>query len=181
MRRHDRLREQMERRGLAAVVLRSPPNFAWYTAGADTRVDHVVSDGVADLVVEAGGERVLTSTIEAPRMRTEQTPQLEVIEYAWHEDRDRALRELLGDGPIDLRMERHVLSITQFSTPQEYVELFRHKYGPTLAVVKNIGDDAERRAEFDAAYLAFAREADRGEAGAARFDSEYLIVVATRA
>jgi ubiquinone/menaquinone biosynthesis C-methylase UbiE len=91
------------------------------------------------------------------------------------------VRELLGDGCSDLRMERHVLSITDFATPEEYHAMFREKYGPTLAVAKNLGDDAERLAEFDAAYLDFARRADSGEPGAARFDQEYLIVVGTRA
>ena len=91
------------------------------------------------------------------------------------------VQELLGDGLSDLRMERHILSITRFATPDEYVEEFKTRYGPTLAVQKNIGDDAERRAEFDQAYLDFAKRADSGEPGAARFDQEYLIVIGTRA
>ena len=100
MTRTERLHDLMDRRGLAAVVLRRPANVAWYTAGADTRVDHVAPEGVADLVVRGDGERVLTSTIEAPRMREEQTPGLEVVEYPWHEDRDAALRALVGDCPL---------------------------------------------------------------------------------
>ena len=91
------------------------------------------------------------------------------------------VRELLGPGLSDLQMERHVLSITDFATPEEYYEMFKTKYGPTLAVQKNIGDDAERRAEFEAAYLDFAKRADSGEPGAARFDQEYLLVIGTRA
>jgi Xaa-Pro dipeptidase len=94
--RHERLHDLMDRRGVAAVVLRRPANFAWYTAGADTRVDHIAPEGVADLVIDAEGERVLTSTIEAPRMRAEQTPTLDVVEYPWHEDRDEAVRKLVG-------------------------------------------------------------------------------------
>jgi Xaa-Pro dipeptidase len=97
MNRYDRLRRLMERRGLDAVVLRRPANFAWYTGGADTKVDHVAPEGVADLIVRAGdAPLVLTSTIEAPRMRSEQTPGLEVVEYPWHEDRGAALRAILG-------------------------------------------------------------------------------------
>jgi Xaa-Pro dipeptidase len=98
--RHDRLRALMERRGLAAVVLRRPPNFAWYTGGADSRVDHVAPDGVADLVIDAEGERVLTSTIEEPRMRTEQTPELEVLSYPWYEGPAAALSDLVGEWPL---------------------------------------------------------------------------------
>jgi ubiquinone/menaquinone biosynthesis C-methylase UbiE len=88
--------------------------------------------------------------------------------------------ELLGPGCSDLRMERHVLSITDFATAEEYMQLFKQKYGPTLAVQKNIGDDADRRAEFETAFRDFADRADTGEPGAARCDQEYLLVVATR-
>jgi Xaa-Pro aminopeptidase len=87
----------MERRGVDAVVLRRPANFAWYTGGADSKVDRVAPEGVADLIVRADSQLVLTSTIEAPRMRAEQTPDIEVAEYPWHEDRAGALRHVLGD------------------------------------------------------------------------------------
>jgi Xaa-Pro dipeptidase len=87
----------MNRRGLDAVVLRRPANFAWYTGGADSKVDHVAPEGVADLIVSADSRLILTSTIEAPRMRAEQTPDIEVVEYPWHEDRAYALRDVLGD------------------------------------------------------------------------------------
>ena len=100
MNRHERLADLIERRGLDAVVLRRPANFAWYTGGADTKVDHVATEGVADLIVRPDSLLVLTSTIEARRMRAEQTPTLEVAEHPWHEDRDAALRELLGRGRI---------------------------------------------------------------------------------
>ena len=100
MNRYERLHELMERRAVDAVVLRRPANFAWYTGGADSKVDHVASEGVADLIVRANSELVLTSTIEAPRMRAEQTPELEVVEYPWHLDRDAALRELVGDARV---------------------------------------------------------------------------------
>jgi len=97
MNRQQRLGQLMQRRGVDAVVLRRPANFAWYTGGADTKVDHVAPEGVADLIVRADSQLVLTSTIEAPRMRAEQTPDIEVVEYPWHEDRAGALRDALGD------------------------------------------------------------------------------------
>jgi Xaa-Pro aminopeptidase len=90
----ERLRELIDRRGLGAVVLRRPANFAWYTGGGDSRVDHVAPEGVADVVVCPDGEFVLTSRIEAPRMRTEQAAGIEVIEYDWYGDRDGPVREL---------------------------------------------------------------------------------------
>jgi Xaa-Pro dipeptidase len=100
MNRHDRLGRLMERHGLDAVILRRPANFAWYTGGADTKVDHVAPEGVADLIVRGDSPLVLTSTIEAPRMRAEQTPGLEVVEYPWHADRLAALRGVVGAGRV---------------------------------------------------------------------------------
>src|SRR4051794_16062530 len=97
MNRQQRLGQLMQRRGLDAVVLRHPANFAWYTGGADTKVDHAAPEGVADLIVGADSELVLASTIEAPRMRAEQTPDIEVVEYPWYEDRGSALSDVLGD------------------------------------------------------------------------------------
>lgn len=98
MTRRERLLDLIDRRGLGAALLRRPANFAWYTGGADSRVDHVVPQGVADMIVTAAGdELVLTSTIEAPRFRGEQTPSLEVIEYPWFEDREAAVRSVVGD------------------------------------------------------------------------------------
>jgi antitoxin VapB len=105
MNRYDRLGRLMERHGLDVVVLRRPANFAWYTGGADTKVDHVAPEGVADLIVRGDSPLVLTSTIEAPRMRSEQTPGLEVVEYPWHEDRMAALREVVGDARVGSDME----------------------------------------------------------------------------
>jgi Xaa-Pro dipeptidase len=94
--RRQRLRELLDERGLAGVVLRRPANFAWYTGGGDSKVEIVAPEGVADVVVSAEAEYVFTSAIEAPRMRSEQAVGFEVVEYPWYEDRDAALRELAG-------------------------------------------------------------------------------------
>ncbi len=90
----------MERRGVDAVVLRRPANFAWYTGGADTKVDAVAPDGVADLIIRGDSQLVLTSTIEAARMRAEQTSAIDVVEFPWYEDRDAALRHAVGDARL---------------------------------------------------------------------------------
>jgi Xaa-Pro dipeptidase len=100
VRRRERLLDLLELHGLDAIVLRRPANFAWYTGGADSRVDHVSPDGVADLVVTRDGEHVVTSTIEAPRFRAEQTPELDVVEYAWEDGSEQMLRVLTGGGLV---------------------------------------------------------------------------------
>jgi len=91
-----RLGELMERRGVDAVVLRRPDSFAWYTGGGNSRVEYAAPLGAADVVVTRERDWVLTSTIEGPRMRAEETPGFEVVEYPWHEGPDAALRELVG-------------------------------------------------------------------------------------
>lgn len=95
--RRRRLRELMERRGLEALLLRRPANFAWYTGGADNRVDHDSPFGVADVLVTGESEYVFANNIEGPRMREEQTPDFEVIEHPWYEDGATAIREVAGD------------------------------------------------------------------------------------
>ena len=121
--RRTRLRELMDRRQLGAIVLRRPENFAWYTGGGNTRVEYASPVGVADLVVTADAEAVLTSTIEGPRMRAEEAPGIEVFEYPWHEGPDSLLHAMTGglalgaDVPLagaaalgpDLRTMRQVL------------------------------------------------------------------------
>ena len=87
----------MDRLGLGALLLRRPANFAWYTGGADNRVDHASPLGVADVLVTLDAELVFTNNIEAPRMREEQTPDLEVIEHSWYEDERDALQQVVGD------------------------------------------------------------------------------------
>ena len=69
--RQQRLRELMERQGLGALLLRRPANFAWYTGGADNRVDHASPFGVADVLLTLEAEYIFTNNIEATRMRDE--------------------------------------------------------------------------------------------------------------
>ena len=98
--RWEKLRELMERRDLGAVVLGHPANFAWYTGGSDNRVDHSDPLGVASVVVAHEAEYILTTNIEAGRMREEEVPDLKVVEYPWYEDPSSTIEELAGGGSI---------------------------------------------------------------------------------
>lgn len=106
--RREELRELMERLGLGALLMRRPANFAWYTGGADNRVDHSDPLGVAGVLLTPGAGYVLTDNIEAPRISEEQTPEIEVVEYPWHEGPSNLLRELTGGGLLG----------TDFSAPE---------------------------------------------------------------
>ncbi|HKH58615.1 MAG TPA: M24 family metallopeptidase [Rubrobacter sp.] len=90
------LRELMDVHGVGALLLSSPANFAWYTGGADNRVDHGDPVGVASVLVTTHDTYILTNNIEAPRMREEQTLEMEVVEHPWHEEPAALLRELTG-------------------------------------------------------------------------------------
>jgi Xaa-Pro aminopeptidase len=87
----------MDRRDLGALLLRRSANFAWYTGGADNRVDHASPFGVAGVLIIRGAEYIFTNNIEAPRMRKEQTPDIELVEHPWHADEATAIREVVGD------------------------------------------------------------------------------------
>lgn len=80
----ERVRDLLDRHSLDAIVLRTCANFAWYTGGGDSRVDHANPLGVADVVVTRADEFVLASSIEAPRVRAEEAGRLEVVEFPWH-------------------------------------------------------------------------------------------------
>src|SRR5215207_3487160 len=95
-----RLRELMDAHGVGALLLSTPANCAWYTGGADNRVDHGDPVGVASVLVTGNGAYILTNNIEAPRMREEQTPEMEVVEHPWHEEPTGLLRDLAGGARV---------------------------------------------------------------------------------
>jgi Xaa-Pro dipeptidase len=120
--RRQRLRELMDRLGLEALLLRRPVNFAWYTNGADNRVDHASPFGVADVLITLDSHYIFTDNIEAPRMREEQTPNLGVIEHPWYGDEVRAVREVVGDASLgaDFPLEG-ALDVSEEVAPLRYV------------------------------------------------------------
>jgi len=90
----------MDRLELGALLMRRPANFAWYTGGADNRVDHADPLGVAGVLLTREAEYVVTDNIEAPRMRAEETPSFEVVEHPWYEDPSGVVRALIGGSPL---------------------------------------------------------------------------------
>jgi Xaa-Pro dipeptidase len=149
--RRQRLMELMERRRLEALLLRRPANFAWYTGGADNRVDHASPLGVADVLVTLNGEYILTNNIEAPRMREEQTPGFEVIEHPWYGDESAAVQEVAGGDPslgTDFPLDE-ALDISGEIAPLRYVldpdalERYRQVGADTAAAVAEAADSLE--------------------------------------
>jgi Xaa-Pro dipeptidase len=120
--RRQRLRELMDRRRLEALQLRRSTNFAWYTDGADNRVDHASPFGVADVLITHDAEYIFTNNIEAPRMRQEQTPDFEIVEHPWYADEVAAVREAIGTCPLgtDFPLE-NALDVSSEVAPLRYV------------------------------------------------------------
>ncbi|HZC19481.1 MAG TPA: M24 family metallopeptidase, partial [Rubrobacteraceae bacterium] len=133
----------MDQLGVGAVLLRTPANFAWYTGGADNRVDHSAPLGIASVLVTGDAEYVATDNIEAGKMREEETPDFEVVEYCWYEDPASRLWELVGGATLGAD---HLLggtsNIAEEITPLRYVldaeaiQLYRRTGAETAAAMK---------------------------------------------
>jgi Xaa-Pro dipeptidase len=153
------LRELMEGHGVGALLLSSPANFAWYTGGADNRVDHGDPVGVASVLITRDDAYILTNNIEAPRMREEQTPEMEVVEHPWHEEPTALLRALTGgaragtDAPSasgpDLSAE---ISPLRYVLDGDAIEAYRRLGEDTVVAVAEAADALSPESdEFEAA------------------------------
>jgi Xaa-Pro dipeptidase len=141
------LRELMDGHGVGALLLSSPANFAWYTGGADNRVDHGDPVGVASVLVTVDDAYILTNNIEAPRMREEQTPEMEVVEHPWHEEPAALLRELTGGAVVgtdfpsksspDLSAE---ISPLRYVLDEDAIEDYRRLGEDTVVAVSEAAD-----------------------------------------
>jgi Xaa-Pro dipeptidase len=117
------IRNVMQSKGWAGVVLESQAGFAWATAGGRSHISIGEQIGVASVVVTADAAYVLTTNIEAERLMVEEIPGLpfSILEYPWHEDgaQSRKLRELCdparavtdvaSGGPLLFAKELHEL------------------------------------------------------------------------
>ena len=112
----------MDRLGIGALLLQRPANFAWYTGGADNRVDHASPLGVAALLITPDEEYVVTNNVEAGRMREEVTPNLEVVEHPWYEEPLAVIREVSGGASMgaDFQLEGAV-DVAGKVSPLRYV------------------------------------------------------------
>ncbi len=148
--RGQRIRELMDRRGLGALLLERPANFAWYTNGADNRVDHASPLGVASVLLTLEAEYVVTNNIEAPRMREEQTPGFEVVEHPWHEDPAPTVKELTGgaslgsDSPLeDARDVSHELTPLRYVLDPDAIERYRRVGADAASAVAEAASSLE--------------------------------------
>jgi SAM-dependent methyltransferase len=89
------------------------------------------------------------------------------------------LREVLGDGIADLRVER-CKSRQAFRSADHFLEFFRTYFGPTKVAYERVGAEGEEALTAD--LKAYLNEYDKaGDRAALVLEPEYLQVVATRA
>ncbi len=161
------LRKLMDAHGVGALLLSSPANFAWYTGGADNRVDHGDPVGVASVLLTTDDTYILTNNIEAPRMREEQTSEMEVVEHPWHEEPAALLQELTGGAGVgtdfpstsgpDLSAE---ISPLRYVLDGDAIEHYRDLGEDTVIAVSEVAgslspdtDELDAAAELSAACL----------------------------
>jgi 2-polyprenyl-6-hydroxyphenyl methylase/3-demethylubiquinone-9 3-methyltransferase len=92
------------------------------------------------------------------------------------------VRSLFGDGISELTFTREVQPVDHFATPEALIDYYKENFGPTIMAYKSLAGDPERTADLDAALLDFATRMNLAAADEpARFEFEYVVVVARRA
>jgi SAM-dependent methyltransferase len=89
------------------------------------------------------------------------------------------LLSLLGDRVEDVTTCRKVVTVDRFTTPEEFRDYFKDRYGPTVAAYMTIGGDDARVAALDRDLAELARRHDRGT-GSTVMDWEYLLATARK-
>jgi Xaa-Pro dipeptidase len=153
------LRELMDKHDVGALLLSTPANFAWYTGGADNRVDHGDPVGVASVLVTTDDAYILANNIEGPRMHEELTPKMEVVEHPWHEEPTALLRDLTGGASVgtdfpstsgpDLSAE---ISPLRYFLDEDAIEAYRRLGEDTVQAMSETADSLSSETdEFEAA------------------------------
>jgi SAM-dependent methyltransferase len=127
--------------------------------------------GMANWVPDSGvGKMFMTIAKHAPPPEGVPSP------LRW--GTEEGLRELLGDGISDLRIERRK-SRQVFRSADHFLDFFRTYFGPTKVAFERVGPDGEAALESD--LRTYLEEANTAGERAMVLEPEYLQVVATRA
>jgi Xaa-Pro aminopeptidase len=84
---HDQIRTLLQRHNAGGLWLRQTRNIAWFTAGADASIPVDDNDGAYSILVTPSARTVITTNIEATRLRGEEVFQdlgFEYIEFNWY-------------------------------------------------------------------------------------------------
>ncbi|NOJ59099.1 methyltransferase domain-containing protein [Arthrobacter sp. 260] len=86
------------------------------------------------------------------------------------------VRKLLGDRVTNIEERKATLRVDHFSNAEGFRDYFKTRYGPTIAVYRNIGDDAARVSALDQALAELARKYAQNNGDV---EWEYLLLTAT--
>jgi ubiquinone/menaquinone biosynthesis C-methylase UbiE len=127
--------------------------------------------GMANWVPDSGvGQIFATTAKHAPPPPGVKPPLLWGVE--------EQLRELLGEGISDLRVERRVSRQT-FPSIDAWLDFFRAYFGPTKVAFERVGPEGEQALEADLRKLL--EESNTAGEQALVLEPEYVEVIATRA
>ncbi len=93
--------------------------------------------------------------------------------------REEHVRELLGDRVTDVKGTVQSLTVDAFTGPEDFRDYFKRNYGPTMAVYKSLGEDADRIVALDRELADLAARFGFTD-GATTMEWEYLLFTATR-
>lgn len=97
------VRHALSNDGLAGIVFRGVDWFSWITAGGSSVVSLTSELGIAEVLVTEGRAWVITSIIEANRLRDEELSEgFEVVGLPWQDEtgRQRFIAEILEDKSV---------------------------------------------------------------------------------
>jgi len=107
-----RIEGYIQEEGLEGLLLARDYNFAWATAGRDNHVTRGSEEGASFLLFDSEKAYLLTTNIEAPRLREEELSKelreafsLEVIAYPWYEEELEGTVAELGVEPEGVRTD----------------------------------------------------------------------------
>ncbi|KQQ92087.1 hypothetical protein ASF72_02480 [Arthrobacter sp. Leaf141] len=92
------------------------------------------------------------------------------------------VRGLLASGVSELTARKQFLAVRNFSEPADFMRYFKSHYGPTIAVYKFLGGDAEKTAALDQALVGLAESFGDAHGDAPfQMEWEYLLLTAKKA
>lgn len=129
-----RILDYVDRKGLDGVLVSRIDNFAWATAGCANYIPVATDVGLASLLITPSKSAVITTNIEATRIRAEEpiAEVAEVRDHTWHDDDAKAKlmkelvsknvavdvplgdRPLLGDDFVDLQARLTPREVEQY-------------------------------------------------------------------
>ena len=93
---------------------------------------------------------------------------------------EQHVRELFGARLDSLETTRGEY-VERADSPRDYCELFKHTFGPVVAIYRSLANQPDRLAALDRDFLEFATRSNRGAPdGQAEYHYEYLLVVARK-